>query len=80
MPGGTSSLRWSPDGRGLEYPVTQNGVSNLWEQPLSGGGPKQITKFADSQIFDFNWTADGRELLLARGNESQDAILLSRLP
>ncbi|HSY93624.1 MAG TPA: winged helix-turn-helix domain-containing protein [Candidatus Binatus sp.] len=80
FPGGAFSLRWSPDGKGLEYPVTQNGVSNLWEQPLSGGGPRQITKFADSQIFDFNWTADGRELLLTRGNESQDAILLSRLP
>ena len=26
---------WSPDGKGLQYLSTRNGVTNLWEQPLS---------------------------------------------
>jgi Tol biopolymer transport system component len=72
-------VRWSASGKGLQYVVTQNGVSNLWEQPLSGGKPKQLTRFTSSQIFDFNWTRDHTRLLMSRGTESHDAILLTDL-
>ena len=39
-PGGAyayGSLLWSPDGRSLQYILTENGASNIWEQPLDGG-------------------------------------------
>lgn len=72
--GGT---RWSSQGDGLQYMLTQNGKTNIWEQPLAGGAPKQITKFTSGQIFDFNWTADGKQLLLTRGETISDVILLS---
>jgi hypothetical protein len=59
--------------------LTQNGTTNIWEQPLAGGNPRQITRFTSGQIFDFNWTANGKQLLLTRGEATSDVILLSNL-
>jgi hypothetical protein len=72
-------VRWSASGKSLLYVVTQDGISNLWEQPLSGGKPKQLTHFTSGQIFDFNWTLDRTRLLLTRGRENRDAVLLTDL-
>jgi Tol biopolymer transport system component len=81
VPSGATGVRvrWSPSGKGLQYVVTQNGVSNLWEQPLSGGKPTQFTHFTSGQIFDFNWTLDHTRLLLTRGSKNRDAVLLNDL-
>jgi DNA-binding winged helix-turn-helix (wHTH) protein/Tol biopolymer transport system component len=70
-------LRWSPDGRGLQYLLTKGVVTNIWEQPVTGGRPRQITNFTSAHIFDFNWTVDGKQLLLSRGEVSHDVVLLS---
>jgi len=72
-------LRWSPDGRALQYLLTKGDVTNIWEQPLSGGGPRQITNFTSGRIFDFNWSPDGKRLLMSRGEVSSDVVLLSNL-
>jgi len=37
VPGGIGGPRWSPDGRALQYLLTRDGATNLWEQPLTGG-------------------------------------------
>jgi DNA-binding winged helix-turn-helix (wHTH) protein/Tol biopolymer transport system component len=79
VPGGILGVRWSPSGKGFEYVMTQNEAANIWEQPLAGGKPKQLTRFTTGQIFDFNWSLDHTRLLLTRGNVSRDAILLGRL-
>jgi DNA-binding winged helix-turn-helix (wHTH) protein/Tol biopolymer transport system component len=79
VPGSSWGTRWSPQGTGLQYLLTQNGTTNIWEQPLAGGDPKQITKFTSGRIFDFNWTADGKQLLVTRGEVSSDVVLLSNL-
>lgn len=79
VPGINYSLRWSPSGKSLQYLVTQNGVTNLWEQPLAGEKPKQLTQFFAGQIFDFNWSSDHMWLLLTRGSLNTDAVLLSNL-
>ena len=34
---------------------------------------------ANSRIFDFNWTDDGKQLLLSRGEVTSDVVLLSNL-
>ena len=57
----------------------KNGTTNLWEQPITGGPPHQLTTFTSGRIFDFNWTADGKQLLLARGEVASDVVLLSNL-
>jgi len=72
-------LRWSPDGKALQYLLTLGDVSNIWEQPLAGGSPKQITNFISGSIFDFNWSSDGKRLFMSRGEVSSDVVLLSNL-
>jgi eukaryotic-like serine/threonine-protein kinase len=81
-PGGIyreSCLRWSPDGKALQYLLTKGEVTNVWAQPLAGGPPRQVTKSTVGRIFDFNWTYDGKQLLLSRGEVTSDVVLLSNL-
>jgi Tol biopolymer transport system component len=70
-------LAWTPDGRGVIYSVIRSGVSNLWVQPLSGGSPSPLTDFKEGHIFSFNWSPDGRQLVLARGSITDDAVLFT---
>jgi Tol biopolymer transport system component len=72
-------VRWTPDGRGLVYVDNRSGVSNLWMQPVDGGQPMQLTDFKTDQIFVFDWSRDGRQLLLARGVVTSDVVLFSDL-
>jgi len=76
VPGFVGRIRWSPRGDALQYLLTENGATNLWEQPLSGGGPWQLTHFNTGQVFDFSWSRDHRRLLLTRGHESRDVVLI----
>jgi Tol biopolymer transport system component len=81
-PGGlyeSSLLLWSPTGKSIDYVLTQDGASNIWEQPLEGEEPRQLTNFGSGRIFDFSWSKDGKHLLLCRGEVSSDVILLSRI-
>ena len=77
--GKIDGLRWSPDGKGLQYLLDKNGATNLWEQPISGGPPRQVTKFTAGRILDFSWSADGKQLLLSRSEVSSDIVLLSNI-
>jgi Tol biopolymer transport system component len=78
MPGTSGPLfYYSYDGHSLIYINTQNGVSNLWSQPLDGGAPKQITDFKSDLIWRFAYSRDGKQLALARGNVSRDAVMIS---
>jgi eukaryotic-like serine/threonine-protein kinase len=76
-PAGANGLRWSPDGKGVQYLLTRNGAANVWEQPLSGGAPRPVTNFTSGLIFSFAWSRDGTQLLLAKGETTSDIILIS---
>jgi hypothetical protein len=39
--------------------------------------PKQLTHFTSERIFNFNWSPDGKRLLVTRGNFSSDAVLIN---
>ena len=69
-------VRWTPDGTGLTYVVTEQGVSNVWRQATSGGDPKPLTDFKENQIFFFDWSNTERKLVLVRGNDTRDVILV----
>jgi Tol biopolymer transport system component len=73
---GSPIIRWTQDGRDLTYIRDQQGVSNIWAQPLSGGPPRQLTDFAAGQIFNFAWSRDGHQLALARGSQTSDVVLI----
>jgi len=69
-------MRWTPDGRGITYLDTRDGVSNLWLQPVSGGAPRQLTNWSGQQAFSFAWSRDGKHLAVARGTRSDDIVLI----
>lgn len=77
VPGFLGTLRWSPDGKALQYVLTSNSASNIWEQSLSALKPEQLTHFNSGEIFDFSWTADREHMLMTRGQSKRDIVLLS---
>jgi len=75
QPGGV--IRFSRDGRGMVYNIHENGVENLWLQPLDGSPGKQLTSFTSERILDFHWSFDGSRLAMVRGHDDSDVVLMS---
>jgi eukaryotic-like serine/threonine-protein kinase len=50
----SGSMQFTPDGKAIAYPTNENGVDNLWVQPLDGSVGHQITKFKSDQISSFH--------------------------
>jgi len=73
---GKNALQWTPDGRAINYVALNNGVSNIWRQPIDGGPPFQITKFETGRIFNFAYSRDGKQLALSRGTLNSDVVLI----
>jgi Tol biopolymer transport system component len=76
-PASTADPHWAPGGEAINYVLTRNGVSNIWQQRLAGGAPNQITHFESGQVFDFVWSRNGRQLAMTRGTESNDVVMIS---
>jgi len=72
----TSGPRFTPDGKALVYAIRENGVDNLWEQPLNGSPGRQITFFTKEQIRVWHFSPDGKSLAMIRGHVESDAVLL----
>jgi Tol biopolymer transport system component len=77
LPPTGSNLHWSADGRAVLYADRRGGVSNIWSQPIDGGPAKQLTFFNTDQIFLFDLSPDGKQMVLARGSVSNDVVLIS---
>jgi serine/threonine protein kinase/Tol biopolymer transport system component len=69
-------LRLSRDGKAAVYPARENGVDNLWLQPLGGSKGRQITNFKSERIYDFHWSFDGKQLAMVRGHTDSDVVLI----
>ncbi len=72
-------IRWNAAGDALTFVRTRDGVSNIWAQPINGGPPRQLTHFTSMVIWSHDWSRDGKYLVMARGNFSRDAVLLTDL-
>jgi serine/threonine protein kinase/Tol biopolymer transport system component len=82
----TNMVRFARDGKSLIYVVRENGIDNLWQQPvdLTGGqlaagkesAGRQLTTFKSEHINDFRWSMDGSKLALVRGHTESDIVLL----
>jgi eukaryotic-like serine/threonine-protein kinase len=72
-----NAFGWTPDSKAVVYVDNKNGVSNLISQPIDGRPPRQITNFAEGTIFNFTWSADGKQLFLARGEINSDVVLIN---
>ena len=72
----TNLIRFSRDGKSLIYAIRENGVDNLWQQPLDGSAGKALTSFKSEHIWDFHWSPDGSRLAMVRGHTDSDVVLM----
>ncbi|HKE06276.1 MAG TPA: winged helix-turn-helix domain-containing protein [Candidatus Acidoferrum sp.] len=70
-------VRWAANGISLDYFLTNNGVGNIWRQPIPKGPPWQVTNFTSGRIFSFDWSSDRKELYVARGSILSDIVLIT---
>ena len=74
--GFTNAMNFTPDGKSVAYIVRDQGVDNIFVQPLDGSPGHQITNFTSQQISEFQWSPDGKTLAVARAQNTSDVVLL----
>ncbi len=72
----TGLIQFSRDGKSLVYTTRENGVDNLWQQPIDGSPGRPLTSFKAEHVWDFHWSADGSKLALVRGHTDSDVVLI----
>ncbi|HEX4067804.1 MAG TPA: protein kinase [Acidobacteriaceae bacterium] len=72
----SGAVVFTPDGKAVAYPIRENGVSNVWVQPLDGSPGRQITNFKSGEFHTFGWSPDGKSLALIREIVQSDIVLL----
>jgi Tol biopolymer transport system component len=80
LPGADDGVHWTADGKALEYVVTAGGVGNVWRQAVSGGPPVPLSAFHTDRILFSSMSPDRKTLVLARGQETNDLVLLTGIP
>jgi len=68
--------QFTPGGDAVVYPIRENGVDNLWLQPLDGSRGRQITNFKADTISTFRFSPDGKNIGLIRTHTESDVVLL----
>ena len=71
-----AGAQFTADGKSVAYPVAENGVDNVWVQPVDGTAGHQITHFNSERILSFHWSPDGKRLGIIRGHTDSDVVLL----
>jgi serine/threonine protein kinase/Tol biopolymer transport system component len=72
----TRGLQFTHDGKSVVYAMRENGVDNIWMQPLDGSGGHQVTDFKSEQIWSVDVSPDGKNLAVLRGRYVSDVVLL----
>ncbi len=72
----TSFPRFTPDGKALAYTIHDNGVDNIWAQPLDGAPSHAMTFFKSDEIHDFHWSPSGERLGIVRGRTESNVVLI----
>ena len=53
---------FTPDGTAVTYNIVEDGVGNVWEQPLDGSPGHRLTNFTSDRIRTFRFSPDGESL------------------
>ena len=75
-PPNAAGLHWTPGNKALAYIVEENGVDNIWTQPLDGSKPTKLTNFTTQKIADFRWSPDGKNFAVLHYTDTADVVLL----
>jgi serine/threonine protein kinase/Tol biopolymer transport system component len=69
-------VQMMPGGKAVVYVINENGVDNLWVEPLDGSAGHPLTHFTSELISDFHWSPDGKILAIIREHDDADVVLL----
>jgi serine/threonine protein kinase len=72
----TGGVQFTPDGKSVAYAIRENGIENIWVQPLDGSAGHQMTNFNSEQIGSLHWSPDRKSLGILRGHSESDVVLL----
>jgi serine/threonine protein kinase/Tol biopolymer transport system component len=72
----TRGLQFTHDGKSVVYAMRENGVDNIWMQPVDGSAGHQVTDFKSEQIWSVDLSPDGKNLAVLRGRYVSDVVLL----
>jgi serine/threonine protein kinase len=73
---GDAPIRFADDSKAVVYPVRGGDTDNLWLQHLDGSPGKPVTDFKSELIRDFDWSLDGKQIAVIRGNRDRDVVLI----
>ena len=71
-----TNIAFTSDGKSVAYVVGENGVGNIWVQPLDGSAGHMLTNFTTDPITSFRFSPDGKSLAVARSHVVSDVMLL----
>jgi Tol biopolymer transport system component len=72
----------SPDDKWLAAPLLDQGTTNLWIQPATGGAMRQVTDFGDRPVLiarRVSWSPDSKYIYAAVADTETDIVLLDGL-
>jgi eukaryotic-like serine/threonine-protein kinase len=64
------------NGKALLYSITENGVDNLWFQPIHGGPDTRSQISPPKQLGRYELLPDGKNLFLTREQRHSDVVIL----
>lgn len=76
-PSANSQIAWTPDGTALVVNSMPGDRANLWRLPLDGSKPTRITNFDEHTILSFAPLRGRNGWVVARGEFSRDAVLIT---
>jgi Tol biopolymer transport system component len=72
----SGGVHFVDEGKSVAYAVRDNGVDNLWVQPLDGSPGHAITNFKSEEIAQPHWSPDGKSIAMVRLHNDSDVVLL----
>jgi hypothetical protein len=71
-------VNWTPDGQSIMY-LDQH-YPYIWKQPIKGGTPvKAFSLTPPERIYNFAYSRDNAQLLIARGRPQSDVLLIEEI-
>ena len=77
FPLGGDAPRFSPDGKSIQFLLARDGTKNVWAQPLDGKPLYRVTDFPSGDAFGFDWSPDGKTMVMSRGAQRSDVVLMT---
>jgi Tol biopolymer transport system component len=68
--------QFTPDGKGIAYPIWENGLNSIWVQPLNDQPRQRITTLSD-QVREFFWSPSGDTLGILRTRGESNVVVLT---